>query len=162
MDNPSLWAVIWLALMTGVGIGELSMAGSFFLLPFAVGALSAAIVSLIGLGPGVSFPVFMVVSFVSFLGMRPLARRLDASTPDVAGIGANRLVGVTGDVIEIIPPGEHDAGMVRIGAEEWKANSNEGLMLGVGQRIRVREVRGTRLVVEPVEYGDLTDTPELR
>ena len=161
MENPSVWAVIWLALMAGLGIGELLMAGSFFLLPFALGALSAAIVSLLGAGPAISFPLFVGVSFVGFLGMRPLARRLDASTPDVAGIGANRLVGVTGNVIEAIPAGEHDSGLVRVGAEDWRANCVEGLALGVGQRIRVREIRGTRLLVEPAEFNEFIDQPEL-
>ncbi|MEL7156125.1 MAG: NfeD family protein, partial [Actinomycetota bacterium] len=81
MDNPALWAVIWLAVMVGLGIGELTMVGSFFLLPFAVGALLAAIVSLLGAGVAISFPVFLVASFVAFLGMRPLAKRLDANAP---------------------------------------------------------------------------------
>ena len=99
MDNPTMWAVIWLAAMAGFGVGELLLAGSFFLLPFAVGSLAAAIVSLVGAPLVVSFPVFLVCSFATYLGMRPLARRMEASTPEVAGIGANRLLGVAGTVI---------------------------------------------------------------
>lgn len=158
MDNPAVWAVIWLALMVGLGIGELSMAGTFFLLPFALGALLAAVVSLLGGGLAISFPVFLAASFAGFLGMRPLAKRLDASTPDVAGIGSSRLVGVTGSVIEDIPAGAEDAGMVKVGAEEWKANTLDGIALGAGHKIRVLDVRGTRLVVEPAGFGD---DPEL-
>ena len=158
MDNSAVWAVIWLAVTAGFGIGEMTMAGSFFLLPFAIGALIAAIVSLLGASVAISFPVFLVVSFGAFLALRPLAKRLDSATPDVAGIGSNRLVGVTGEVIEEIPPGPADSGMVRVGTEVWRADTAEGVGLPVGVKIRVLEVRGTRLVVEPAEMSGL---PEL-
>lgn len=159
MDNPAVWVVIWLTITAGFGIGELSMAGSFFLLPFAAGSLVAAIVSLIGAPLVVSFPLFLAVSFVAFLGLRPVAKRLDAATPDVAGIGSNRLVGVTGSVIEEIPSGPAaTTGMVRVGSEEWRADTVNDLGLPVGAKIRVIEVRGTRLLVEPAE---LSERPEL-
>ncbi len=157
MDNPTVWAVIWLALTASFGVGELLMAGTFFLLPFAIGALVAAIVSLVGAPLIVSFPVFLISSLGAFLGMRPLAKRLDASTPDVAGIGANRLLGVAGTVIEAITPMDGQGGMVKVGAEEWKADSAAEFGLPVGVKIRVLEVRGTRLVVEPAEVSGLQD-----
>jgi len=157
MDNPTVWAGIFLAVSAGFGIGEIAMPGTFFLLPFAIGALVAAILSLLSAPLAVTLPVFLVVSFVVFLGFRPLARRLDASTPEVAGIGANRLVGVSGSVIEPIPATPGDAGMVKVGAEEWKAETIEDVGLPVGLKIRVVEVRGTRLVVEPAEVTGLTE-----
>lgn len=156
MDNPAVWAGIYLAVAAGFGIGEITMPGTFFLLPFAIGALVSAIISLVGAPLIVSFPVFLVASFVVFLGFRPLARRLDADTPDVAGIGANRLVGERGSVIEAVPPTPGDAGMVRVGAEEWKADAVEDIGLPVGSTIRVLEVRGTRLLVEPTDVPGLT------
>ncbi|MCP3987592.1 MAG: NfeD family protein [Actinomycetia bacterium] len=157
MDNPTVWAVIWLALTAGFGVGELLMAGTFFLLPFALGALVAAIVSLLGAPLIVSFPVFLVSSLGAFFGMRPLAKRLEASTPEVAGIGANRLLGVAGTVIEAITAMDGQGGMVKIGTEEWKADSAAEFGLPVGMTIRVLEVRGTRLVVEPTELSDLQE-----
>lgn len=157
MDNPAVWAGIFLAVSAGFGIGEIAMPGTFFLLPFAIGALVAAILSLLSAPLVFTLPVFLMVSFVVFLGFRPLARRLDASTPDVAGIGANRLLGVAGSVIEEIPATPGDAGMVRVGAEEWKAEATAGVALPVGLEIRVIEVRGTRLVVEPVEVTGLSE-----
>ena len=157
MDSSTVWAVIWLAAMAAFGIGEMTMPGSFFLLPFAAGGLAAGIVSLLGAPLVVSFPVFIVVSFVTFLGLRPLAKRLDANTPDVAGIGSNRLVGVTGTVIEAISSTPGEAGMVKVGPEEWKADTNTAIGLPVGTKIRVLEVRGTRLMVEPSELGGLQE-----
>ena len=40
--------------------------------------------------------------------------------------------------------------MVRVGAEDWRADAADDIALPVGARVRVLEVRGTRLVVEPV------------
>lgn len=154
MDNPVVWAGIYLAAAAFFGLGEISMAGTFFLLPFAIGALVASIVSLLGAPLLVSFPLFLVASFVVFLGFRPLARRLDADTPEVAGIGANRLVGVQGTVVEAIPAVKGEAGMVKIDAEEWKADTLQGSGLEIGTSIRVLEVRGTRLLVEPTEGNE--------
>lgn len=150
MDNPAVWAGVFLAVAVGFGIGEIVLSSQFFLLAFAIGALVAAIVSLMGVGPAFTFPLFLAASFGVFLGFRPLARRLDADTPDVAGIGANRLIGVTGSVIQEIPPHPGEAGMVRVGAEDWRADAADDLALPVGARVRVIEIRGTRLVVEPV------------
>ena len=151
MENPAVWAGIFLATAVGFAIAEIVLPSSFYLLPFAIGALVASVVSLFGAPPVISFPTFLVASFLVFLSFRPLARRLDATVPDVAGIGANRLIGTTGTVTQAIP-GEHGpAGMVRVGAEEWRDDTVADQPLPVGARIRVREVRGTRLVVEPVD-----------
>lgn len=154
MDDPTIWAVIWLSTMAAFGIGEMTMPGSFFLLPFAVGALAAAIVSLLSAPVVVGFAVFIAVSVGTFLGFRPLAKRLDATTPDVAGIGSNRLVGAVGTVTQTISHQPGVAGMVQVGTEEWKAEASlPEVGLPAGTKIRVVEIKGTRLVVEPAEMA---------
>ena len=151
MENPAVWAGIFLATAVAFAVAELVLPSSFYLLPFAVGALIACVVSLFGAPPVVSFPTFLAASFVVFLSLRPLARRLDATIPDVIGTGANRLIGITGSVTQAIPEQPGAAGMVRVGAEDWRADAINDLALPVGALIRVREVRGTRLVVEPIQ-----------
>lgn len=151
MSDSAIWAAIWLATAAAFGIGEILIAGSFFLLPFAVGALAASIVSVIGAHVLISWSTFLVVSVASFLGLRPLARRLDAAAPDVSGIGANRLVGATGTVLMPISATPGEAGMVKVGTEEWRADSRPGHAIAAGSEIRVVEVQGTRLVVEGVQ-----------
>jgi membrane protein implicated in regulation of membrane protease activity len=155
MTESVAWAAIWLAAAAVFGIGEILIAGSFFLAPFAVGALAAAVVALIG-PPILSWVVFLVVSVGSFYGMRPLARRLDANAPSVAGIGANRLVGAEGILLTPIPGTPGDAGMVRVGPEEWRADTRPGVALAAGTKVRILEVQGTRLMVEPIGIDDLT------
>jgi membrane protein implicated in regulation of membrane protease activity len=155
MEESATWAAIWLAAAAGFGMGEILIAGSFFLLPFAAGALVASVVSLFGLHVLVSWLVFVLVSGASFFGMRPLARRLDAKAPEVAGIGANRLLGSSGIVLSPISATPGDAGLVKVGTEEWRADTPDGVTLSAGTRVRVIEVQGTRLLVEPAEVDDV-------
>ena len=97
----------------------------------------------------------VVVSMAAFFGMRPLARRLDAAAPEVAGIGANRLVGAEGIVLTPIPGTPGDAGMVRVGTEEWRADSHPGVAVTAGTKVRIIEIHGTRLLVEPIGIDDV-------
>jgi membrane protein implicated in regulation of membrane protease activity len=161
MDNPAIWAGIYLAIAAAFGIGEILMPGSFFLLPFAAGGVAAAVASLLGAPVVASLPVFLVISFVTFLGMRPLARRMEADTPDVTGIGSNRLVGGTGTVLRTISAEPGEAGLVRVNTEEWRADAANEISIPAGTRIRVVAVRGTRLVVEQTDATELPGLPEL-
>lgn len=155
MTESIAWAAIWLAAAAVFGIGEILIAGSFFLAPFAVGALAASVVALVG-PPVLSWVAFLAISVGAFYGMRPLARRLDANAPSVAGIGANRLLGAEGILLTPIPGTPGDAGMVRVGAEEWRADTRPGVALAAGTKVRILEVQGTRLVVEPIGIDDVS------
>lgn len=114
------------------------------LLPFGLGAAVAAIAGALGAEPLWQVLVFLVASFGFFLALRPLSRRLNAVGPE-EGIGAERLTGATGVVLEHIAAG--DTGIVRIDREEWRAESLDGSTLEPGTNIKVVEVRGTRVVV---------------
>lgn len=122
------------------------VAPGLVLLPFGLGAGVAAVAGFLGAPVPVQLLVFLVASFAFYLGLRPLARRLDADSP-TDGIGANRLIGITGVVLEPIAAGE--TGLVRVDREEWRAESGVGTELPAGTSIRVTEVRGTRVVVVP-------------
>ncbi|MGH1489259.1 MAG: NfeD family protein [Acidimicrobiales bacterium] len=156
MEDSAIWAVIWLVAAAAFGIGEILMAGSFFLLPFAAGALAAFVASLLTAPPLVSWLVFLGASVGSFFAMRPLARRLERNSPAVAGIGANRLEGATGIVMAPISATPGDAGLVKVGTEEWRADTREGVALSAGTKVEVIAVQGTRLLVQPVGIDDVT------
>ncbi len=146
MSDGIVWAIGFVGLAAVLGIGELLLTGTFFLVPFAVGALAAAVASLIS--PVAGIITFFVASTAAFFALKPIARRLDAETPNPSGVGANRLVGESGVVLEMVPGGPSQTGLVRIGREEWRAESSSAQGLGVGQSIEVIEVVGTRVIVE--------------
>jgi membrane protein implicated in regulation of membrane protease activity len=155
VSQSAIWAAIWFAAAAAFGIGEIMVAGSFFLFPFAIGALGAAISALF-LPPVVSWLVFGVLSAVTFVGLRPMARRLEQNAPSSLGIGANRLIGSEGVVVSPLPATAGDSGMIKVGVEEWRAQTRPGVVAASGTLVRVVEVQGTRLVVEPVGDGDIT------
>lgn len=153
--SPELWRWIWLIAAVVFGVGELSVAGSFFLAPFAVGALVAAILAFAGVDVSIEWLVFTGVSIGALLALRPLARRLDLEGP-TTGIGSNRQIGQTARVIQPIDPEAH-TGTVRLGAETWRAETGDGRAVPAGSIVSVIEVRGTRLIVRPDPTAVLPD-----
>jgi len=147
MDDPDTWRWIWLGAAVVLGVGEIATMG-FFLLPFAIGALAAGVLAFLGVAFALQIVVFALVSIVVFAAFRPLAHRLDQSADD-HGVGAKRLVGATALVLEEISAAR--VGMVRIGAEEWRAVGADDESIPAGAAVTVREIKGTRAVVEPVD-----------
>jgi membrane protein implicated in regulation of membrane protease activity len=152
MDSVELWRWLWLA-MAVIGVaGEIATAGTFFILPFGVGAAVAAILAFAGVDLALQWVAFVAVSAAGVAATRPIARRLDRGGDD-SGIGARRWIGQSATVLTAIPPGDDETGLVRIGREEWRAQSSEGVPIPAGSRVLVVEVTGTRLVVLPLELN---------
>ena len=147
--EPESWRWIWLAAAAVFALGELAAPGTFFLLPFAIGAAVATVLAFAGVPVAAEIAAFIIVSLVALAGFRSLARHLDRTEP-TEGIGSKRLIGQPAKVIEAID-GANDLGTVRIDREEWRAESGDGAAIPVGTPVKVVEVRGTRVVVFPAE-----------
>jgi membrane protein implicated in regulation of membrane protease activity len=152
-SSPEFWRWVWLAVAVGAAVGEVSVAGSFFLAPFAVGAFAAALTAFAGAPVALEFVVFLLASIVTFAAFRPLARRLDASTPHSA-VGAQRWAGREGFVVRDIPGPHGETGLIRLDREEWRAESLTGQPIRAGSTVLVSRVDGTRLVVIPLDEPD--------
>lgn len=161
VDDPELWRWIWLAGAVTFGLAEVASAGTFFLLPFAVGAALATLLAFLGVALLWQWLVFLVVSAVLVGALRPLARRLAQSHP-AEGIGAKRLIGQQGTVLTEIPEGTNDLGLVRIEREEWRAESLDGIAVATGTPVRIVDQRGTRVVVSPVGLPPVDATPAVQ
>ncbi len=152
MDDPEQWRWIWMIAAFVFLVGEMLSPGSFFLLPFAVGAGVAAVLAFADVDLVWQWVAFVGISAAFVAGLRPLARRLDTGAA-ADGIGARRLIGEVGTILEAVDDrGDH--GQVRIQREEWRAESVDGTPIAEGTRVRVVEVRGTRVVVWPVDAPD--------
>jgi membrane protein implicated in regulation of membrane protease activity len=152
VDDPEQWRWVWMVAALVFLVGEMFSPGSFFLLPFALGAAVAAVLAFADVDAVWQWLAFVGLSVAFFAALRPLARRLDTDAP-TSGIGAKRLIGEVGTVLEPIT-GDGDLGMVRIHREEWRAESIDETAIALGTRVRVVEVRGTRVVVLPAEAAD--------
>lgn len=149
VDDPDFWRWVWLAAAVTFGLGEMSSPGSFFLAPFGIGAAVAAVLAFVGAPIAIGWLAFVAVSAASFAALRPLARRLDASGTNTRGIGAGRLIGEQGVILEAVPEGPDALGLVRVGREEWRAQSADLAGIAAGTPVTVIEVKGTRVIVFP-------------
>ena len=142
------WAILfWLLAGILSGIGEV-FTGTLFLLPFAVGAFAAAAAVALGADLVWVLIVFIVLTAATLAWAVRYGKRVSAEPPATRE-GANRYVDAAGVVTREIVG--RDAGRVRIGAEEWRALAKDGKGVGVDVPVRVVEVRGNALVVEPAE-----------
>ncbi|MDP9401391.1 MAG: NfeD family protein [Actinomycetota bacterium] len=141
MDSWVIWAVIAMAF----AVGEV-LTLSFFLGPFAVGALVATAVAALLDATAVELATFLVASALALLVVRPVARR-HLRAPAATRTGAAALVGQTATVVA---PVDEQAGSVRLNGEVWSARTLEGdAAIDVGRRVHVLEIRGaTALVTE--------------
>jgi membrane protein implicated in regulation of membrane protease activity len=139
--------VAWIVVACVFGAGEL-MTTSFFLAPFAVGALVGALVAAIGAGTGLAFAAFLIVSLLMLWVVRPIARA-HRSTPPQIRTGTAALVGKHAVVLERIANREA-VGCVRIDGEVWTARAyDDDRVIEAGTPVEVVEIRGaTALVAE--------------
>ncbi|MDP6493353.1 MAG: NfeD family protein [Acidimicrobiales bacterium] len=148
--DPEVWRWVWLAAAAAFIVGEITVAGTFFLLPFGLGAAVAAVFAFSGAGSATGWIIFVSVSVVATIAVRPIVRRLDA-TGDPISVGAERLIGQAGVVISDLSADADRMGAVRVGREEWHAESFDGIDLPVGTAIEVIDILGTRALVRPVD-----------
>ena len=148
MGDKVWW--IWMVIAAVFIIGELFHMG-FFLLWFGVGAAVAGILALLGLGAGWQWASFIVLSAVLFAISRKFAERFTKKQPP--GIGADRFLDKKGVVIEAID-NLKNTGRVRVGKDEWRADSETGETILEGKLVAVARVEGTHLVVKVVKEGE--------
>jgi membrane protein implicated in regulation of membrane protease activity len=155
MDSPEQWRWIWLVAAVVFAVGEMATPGSFFLMPFAVGALVASVLAFADVGLTGEWIAFVGISVAALAALRPMARRLDLAGDD-RGVGAQRLIGRPATVLQDIP-GSGELGLVRVDREEWRAESLDGSPIPSGVTVKVAEIQGTRVIVAPV--GQITPPP---
>ncbi|MDJ0498691.1 MAG: NfeD family protein [Acidimicrobiia bacterium] len=143
-SGPELEIIVWVIVAIISGIGEL-LTGSFFLLPFAIGAVVAALAAAFGAELVIVLPVFLVVSLGSLVWLRRFADRFSKQAP-VIQAGAGRYLGAVGMVTSAIKGSTE--GRVQLEGQMWRARTAHGEPIEVGTTVRVVEVRGTALVVE--------------
>ena len=140
--------VFWVILAVILAVGEV-VSLSFFLAPFAAGALAAALLDAAGVGAGGQFAAFIASSLLLLGIVRPIARR-HINMPPQLRTGTAALVGETAVVLERISNGD-DVGSVRLQGQVWTARTydDDQEPIEPGQRVHVMEIRGaTALVTE--------------
>ena len=140
-------AIVWLLLLV-VFLAAEAATVSMVSLWFAVSALVALLVALLG-GPGwLQGTLFLVVSAVLLALLRPLVKRY--VTPRITATNVDSVIGSTGLVTTAID-NVSAVGQVKLGAMEWTARSTSGQPIPVGTRVRVDKIEGVKVYVSPAE-----------
>ncbi len=146
-DSIELEIIAWIIVAVLSGVGEV-LTGSFFLLPFALGAIVAALLAGFGAPLPWVLSSFLVVSVLSLFWLRRFAARSQANSPAIQA-GAHRYVNAIGAVTADIAA--TDAGRVRVDGQSWRALAAENEPIAAGSQVRVVAVKGSALVVEPAD-----------
>lgn len=138
--------ILWLIAAAVLGVGEMHT-GGLYLLPFAIGAALAAVVTLLGVGALLSGVLFVATSVVVVGALRPVAHR-HRRLPPAIRTGAAALVGHRAMVLERIANDE-GVGCVRLdNGEVWTARSyDEDAVIEAGERVEVVEIKGATAMV---------------
>ncbi len=135
--------LLWILAAVGLAIAEVFTV-SFFLIMFAVGALAAAGAAALGAPVALQGVVFLVVTLLAVLGVRPTLRKhfgrsSDMPTP-VAEIAGSEAI-----VLERV---DADRGVVKIDGEYWQARALDAdQVIEPGERVRVIEIKGVTAMV---------------
>lgn len=147
--DPEIWQWIWLVATGMFVLGELAMAGSFFLLPFGVGTAVATVLAFSNVSESLQWVAFIVLSVASLAALRPLAKKLNAQEQP-AKVGSTRFIGEIGVVTKDLGADLTENGSIQIGREEWPAETKGMEHIPAGTRVKVTHIEGTRVVVEAV------------
>jgi membrane protein implicated in regulation of membrane protease activity len=137
----------WLIAAIVLVIIEICTAG-FGALCFALGAAFSALVS--GLGGSFTWQilVFVVVSLLTFIFLRPVVVRfLDKKSKDVK-TNAEAIIGRKGIVSERVDASQH-TGRVAIDGDDWKAVSEDGSVIEKGTDVVIIKLDSIIVTVKP-------------
>jgi membrane protein implicated in regulation of membrane protease activity len=141
---------IWVGAAVVLVFLELITPFLFFMLSFAIGAGLAALAAALDASVAAQFIVFIIGSAASLLVLVPIGRRLAVADSDDVHEGAVRQIGRRAIVLEQIPAGCRDTGLVRLERQQWRAETDADATIEPDTEVEVLAVRGTRLVVAPI------------
>lgn len=142
-------AIFWLAAMVVFLAAE---AGTVTLISiwFALGALGAILVALLGGGLILQITVFLLLATILLLSLRGIVRR--HIRPRISKTNIDSVIGATGIVLS---PVDNIAalGQVQVNGVEWSARSTDGTQIPAGTLVRVDKIEGVKVFVSPAEVS---------
>ena len=138
--------IVWLAVAVALGIAELFTL-TFVLLMISGGAAAAALAAAVGAPTEIQGLVFVIVSVLALVGVRPWAQKLrenNRTGPEI-NIGMKALEGAEALVLERV---DSQHGLIKVDGQEWTARSYDGMqILEQGEEVNIVEIRGATAMV---------------
>lgn len=142
-----IMSMFWLVALVVFGLVEALTVGLTSIW-FALGALTALLAAVLGASALVQIILFLAVSFLSLLLMRPLSQRM--LNWRVVATNADRILGTDALVTEEIDNFKGQ-GHVAVGGVPWTARSEDDVPIPLGARVRILRIEGVKVFVTPVD-----------
>lgn len=138
--------ILWISAIVLLVIGEALTVGLAFIW-FAIGAVGGLITAGAGGGPIAQFIVFLVISGLSLLLVRPVAKRHLQNK--ISPTNIDQIIGSSAVVTEAID-NVAGVGQVNIAGQIWTARSEHATAIPVNVRVKVVRIEGVKVFVEAV------------
>ena len=140
----TVYQIVWLALLIIFAVAEAATVGLTSVW-FAIGSLGALVCALAGGNIWLQLGIFIVLSLVCLVALRPLAKkylnnRVEPTNADRVIVQEAR---VTQDIDNI-----QGIGAVTIGGVTWTARSEHDTPIPAGAMVRVLRIEGVKVIVE--------------
>lgn len=142
MEPSTIWVIVLVVLV----LGEAVTVGLTFIW-FAIGALGGLITAWLGGPVWLQVIVFLAVSALALVLVRPLASRFMKTSHSPTN--ADRVIGQTAIVTEAIDNVE-GKGQVNIAGQVWSARSQHDVAIPSGTEVKVLRIEGVKVYVETV------------
>lgn len=136
-------SAIWLVLLVILVAGEAITVGLTFIW-FAVGALGGLLVSVLGGPIWLQVVVFLILSAVTLVLVRPAAAKL--LTPGISPTNADRILGQVALVTEEID-NLAQTGQVKLSGQVWTARSEDEEVIPAQTKVRILRIEGVKVFV---------------
>lgn len=144
-DILSPWA--WWLILSGVLFIIEIITISFFAFWPAIGAIAAAIICVFTDNIVIQSTVFIVVSTLLIIFMKPIAKKL-FKTKDVS-MNNKAVINKNGIVVQEID-NLNSKGQIKVNGELWSAISEDDEIIKKGTTVIVKNIQGVKLIVKKV------------
>lgn len=138
---------LWVIILVGTLIVEVVTFGNLISVWFSIGALAAYFAYLMGLSFPVQLAVFIVVSILSLLAVRPLAANYFRG--NIVATNADRIIGQHTTLVKAIKSNEW--GEVNVYGTVWSVAELSNRPLDAGTIVEVVAIEGAKLIVKKVD-----------
>jgi membrane protein implicated in regulation of membrane protease activity len=138
---------IWLIAAGVFFIGEIITVG-FLIFWLGIGALLAMIVSFFTSNLIIQTAVFVISSTILMFATKPFVNKITKNDKKVS-TNVYSIIGKKGIVTQDINIVE-GKGQIKVNGELWSAICNGNITISAGTEVEVKEVRGVKALVEPI------------
>ena len=136
------WVIIAIIALIFEVVSSMSLTSIWFV----VGALVAAVFSMLGVDFIWQALVFIIVSIIALIALRPIL--IVKMRGRIVATNADRLIGKQATLIQAIT--KDSWGALKVNGGEWSCISTNNVEIPIGESVRILAIEGSKLIVEKI------------